>query len=169
MNSAAVASARYSLWREIAIASSRETNGDVLVLFTYLYAPTVMAARIAPGKTVLVPTAHDEPAIRLDIFRELFTRVGAIAWNTESERRFANSLFDLRPIAEDVIGCGVELPEGEAVAEGVETAEQLSFLASEGCDAVQGYLLGKPAPIGQYAALVGRNADKSMEHARKTG
>jgi glycosyltransferase involved in cell wall biosynthesis len=96
------------------------SNYDILVLFTYLYAPTVMAARIAPAKTVLVPFAHDEPAIKLDIFRELFTRVGGIAWNTESERRFANSLFDLRPIVEDVIGCGVDLPEGEAVAEGVE-------------------------------------------------
>jgi glycosyltransferase involved in cell wall biosynthesis len=91
------------------------SNYDILVLFTYLYAPTVMAARIAPAKTVLVPFAHDEPAIKLDIFRELFTRVGGIAWNTESERRFANSLFDLRPIVEDVIGCGVDLPEGEAV------------------------------------------------------
>jgi glycosyltransferase involved in cell wall biosynthesis len=79
-----------------------------------------MAARIAPAKTVLVPTAHDEPAIRLDIYRDLFTRVGGIAWNTESERRFVNSLFDLRPIVEDVIGCGVDLPEGEAVAEGAE-------------------------------------------------
>lgn len=95
-------------------------NYDVLVLFTYLYAPTVMAARVAPAKTILVPFAHDEPAIKLDIFRDLFARVGAIAWNTESERRFVNSLFDVRPIVEDVIGCGVDLPEGEAVAEGAE-------------------------------------------------
>jgi len=79
-----------------------------------------MAARVAPSKTVLVPTAHDEPAIRLGLYRDLFTRVGAIAWNTESERRFATSLFDLRPIVDDVIGCGVDLPEGEAVAEGAE-------------------------------------------------
>jgi glycosyltransferase involved in cell wall biosynthesis len=92
---------------------------DVLVLFTYLYAPAVMAARVAPARTLLVPTAHDEPAIRLGLYRDLFTRVGGIAWNTESERRFVTSLFDLRPIAEDVIGCGVDLPEGEAVAEGV--------------------------------------------------
>jgi glycosyltransferase involved in cell wall biosynthesis len=93
-------------------------NYDVLVLFTYLYAPAVMAARVAPAKTILVPTAHDEPAIRLGIYRDLFTKVGGIAWNTESERRFVTSLFDLRPIVEEVIGCGVDLPEGEAVAEG---------------------------------------------------
>ena len=55
------------------------------------------------------------------------------------------------------------------VAEGVETLEQLAFLADEGCDAVQGYLLGKPLPIGQYAALVGRDPTNVMEPTRKTG
>jgi EAL domain-containing protein (putative c-di-GMP-specific phosphodiesterase class I) len=33
---------------------------------------------------------------------------------------------------------------------------------------VQGYFIGKPLPIGQYAALVGRNAS-GMESTRKTG
>ncbi len=42
------------------------------------------------------------------------------------------------------------------VAEGVETQEQLSFLADEACDQVQGYFLGKPAPIETYAEWVGR-------------
>jgi EAL domain-containing protein (putative c-di-GMP-specific phosphodiesterase class I) len=53
------------------------------------------------------------------------------------------------------------------VAEGVETQEQLSFLADEGCDAVQGYFIGKPAPIGQYAALVGRSGTRA--HDRLAG
>jgi EAL domain-containing protein (putative c-di-GMP-specific phosphodiesterase class I) len=53
------------------------------------------------------------------------------------------------------------------VAEGVETLDQLGFLAKEGCDAVQGYLIGKPYPIDQYAAAVGR--DEAVAPARKTG
>jgi EAL domain-containing protein (putative c-di-GMP-specific phosphodiesterase class I) len=51
----------------------------------------------------------------------------------------------------------------------VETQEQLTFLADEGCDAVQGYFLGKPLPIGQYTAVVGRGGGKTIEPARKTG
>jgi len=71
-------------------------------------------------------------------------------------------------IVRAVIGLGHGL-EMSIVAEGVETQEQLGFLADEGCDAVQGYFIGKPAPIGQYAALVGRNGSNTMEPARKTG
>ena len=62
------------------------------------------------------------------------------------------------------LGHGLEM---SIIAEGVETTEQLTFLAREGCDGVQGYLLGKPLPIGQYAGLVGR-AD-AMELELKTG
>jgi diguanylate cyclase (GGDEF)-like protein/PAS domain S-box-containing protein len=62
------------------------------------------------------------------------------------------------------LGHGLEM---SIIAEGVETIEQLGFLAREGCDGVQGYLLGKPLPIGQYAGLVGRA--ETMELALKTG
>ena len=53
------------------------------------------------------------------------------------------------------LGHGLEM---SIVAEGVETEAQLGSLSEEGCDAVQGYLIGRPAPIGQFAALVGGEA-----------
>jgi diguanylate cyclase (GGDEF)-like protein/PAS domain S-box-containing protein len=71
-------------------------------------------------------------------------------------------------IVRAVIGLGHGL-EMSIVAEGVETQEQLSFLSEEGCDAVQGYFIGRPQPIGQYAALVGRSSGNTVEAARKTG
>ena len=36
------------------------------------------------------------------------------------------------------------------VAEGVETEEQLRFLADRGCEAVQGYLFAKPLTEAVY-------------------
>jgi glycosyltransferase involved in cell wall biosynthesis len=84
---------------------------DALIFFTYLYAPTVMGIRVAPSKSLLVPTAHDEPAIRLGIYEDLFAAAAGIAWNTDVERRFVSGRIHLRTIVEDVVGCGVDLPE----------------------------------------------------------
>ena len=38
------------------------------------------------------------------------------------------------------------------VAEGVETAEQLAVLRREGCDEVQGFLLGRPRPLAEIGS-----------------
>jgi glycosyltransferase involved in cell wall biosynthesis len=84
---------------------------DVLVFFTYLYAPTVLGLEVAPGRSVLVSTAHDEPAIKLEIFKEVFSRPAAICYLTESERRFVEGQFPDRPLLEEVTGVGVEIPQ----------------------------------------------------------
>jgi glycosyltransferase involved in cell wall biosynthesis len=84
---------------------------DVLVFFTYLYAPTVLGLEVAPARSILVPTAHDEPAIRLDMFRDVFSRPAALCFLTESERTFVHDQFPDRPLLEDVIGVGVDLPQ----------------------------------------------------------
>ena len=68
---------------------------DVLIFFTYLYAPTVLGVRIAPHKSILVPTAHDEPAIRLEIYKEMFSAAAGLAYNTEVERRFLTTHFSI--------------------------------------------------------------------------
>jgi len=64
------------------------------------------------------------------------------------------------------LGLGLEVP---IMAEGVETQEQLDFLRKANCNRVQGYFIGKPAPIKQYSTLVGRIGGNAMEPARKTG
>jgi len=51
------------------------------------------------------------------------------------------------------LGRGLDLP---VVAEGVETQEQVDFLAAENCNEIQGYFIGRPRPIADYADVVGR-------------
>jgi glycosyltransferase involved in cell wall biosynthesis len=84
---------------------------DVLIFFTYLYAPTVLGLDVAPARSVLVSTAHDEPAIKLEIFKEVFSRPAAICYLTESEQRFVEAQFPDRPLLEEVTGVGVDIPQ----------------------------------------------------------
>lgn len=42
----------------------------------------------------------------------------------------------------------------EVIAEGVETVEQMAFLAAHGCTLYQGYLFGKPAPVADFETLL---------------
>jgi len=84
---------------------------DVLIFFTYLYAPTVLGLEVAPSRSILVSTAHDEPAIRLEIFKDVFRKPAALCYLTESEQRFVQQQFPDRPLLEEVVGVGIDLAE----------------------------------------------------------
>jgi glycosyltransferase involved in cell wall biosynthesis len=92
----------------------RHQQFDTLIFFTYLYAPTVLGLQVAPSRSILVPTAHDEPAIHLDIYKEMFSLPAGIAYNTDVERRFLTTHFPIRAVAEETVGCGVDLPVSDA-------------------------------------------------------
>ena len=56
------------------------------------------------------------------------------------------------------LGKSLNIP---VLAEGIETEDQLSILHEEGCDAVQGYLLGRPAPLTDIVKKRGLAGKKS--------
>lgn len=84
---------------------------DVFVFFTYLYYNTYWGLKSVKGKIALVPTAHDEPALHLEIMKEVFSIPRAFIFNTVSERRFLTKLFSLENKYGETVGVGVELPE----------------------------------------------------------
>ena len=83
---------------------------DALVFFDCLYAPTVLGLRVDPARSILVPTATDGPAMRLDLYREVFSRAAAIAYTTAVERGFLKRRFSIGARVEETVGCGVDLP-----------------------------------------------------------
>jgi diguanylate cyclase (GGDEF)-like protein/PAS domain S-box-containing protein len=50
----------------------------------------------------------------------------------------------------------------EVIAEGVETAEQLDFLKTHGCDKVQGFLFSKPVPAEEFVKLLAGNRQQAF-------
>jgi glycosyltransferase involved in cell wall biosynthesis len=87
---------------------------DALIFYTYLYAPTVLGLQIDPGKSILIPTAHDEPPIHLSIYGDVFRLPKGIGYLTEVERKFVTENFERSAAIEETVGCGVDLPPHRA-------------------------------------------------------
>jgi glycosyltransferase involved in cell wall biosynthesis len=120
---------------------------DAVIFFTYLYAPTVLGLPLAEERSILAPTAHDEPAIHLDLYKDMFRRPKAIAFNTEVEKAFLKATFEIDALAEETVGCGVDLLDGRAQSTGaIQDLPEGPFLLyggridpGKGCDEMLDY------------------------------
>ena len=76
---------------------ARRRSHDLFIFFTYLYYNTYWGLKAVPReKTVLVPTAHDEPALRLEIMKEVFARPRGLRLQHRVREGDARPLFFLR-------------------------------------------------------------------------
>lgn len=80
------------------------------IFFTYLYYPTVMGIKEVADKAIVIPTAHDEPFLKMQIFKNVFNLPKAFLYNTEEERRLVSRKFHNENIPSKLGGVGVELP-----------------------------------------------------------
>jgi len=87
-------------------------NYDIFIFFTYLYYNTYWGLRTIKGRAVLVPTAHDEPPLHLEIMKEVFSFPQSFIFNTESEKAMLSRLFSFKHKYSDVVGVGVDIPSG---------------------------------------------------------
>jgi diguanylate cyclase (GGDEF)-like protein/PAS domain S-box-containing protein len=92
------------------------------------------------------------PLDRIKIDRTFISNLG----------RTEQSLAIVRAVIGLAHGLGVPV-----LAEGVETSAQLAAVINEGCDEVQGYLIGRPQPIEAYGAITttGGMADARVQQS----
>lgn len=81
---------------------------DLFVFFTYLYCTTYFGLPPVRHKSVLIPTAHDEKPIYLDIFDQLFSLPRLIIFLSPEERDFVARRFGTAYGNFPVIGGGVD-------------------------------------------------------------
>ncbi len=113
-----------------AVAAS---DADVVAFYPYLYYPTVYGLPLVRERAVLHPAAHEEPALYLPVFDELFRSCRGFAFHSRSERALVNARFGVASTPQVLIGLGVEEPElpagaaGAGVAARAEEALRASF------------------------------------------
>jgi len=84
---------------------------DVFLFVTYLYYLTLAGLPKVAEKSILIPTAHDEPYIYFKIYKKVFTSPRAIVYLTEEEKKFVNRVFHNQRIRSVVAGMGIEVPQ----------------------------------------------------------
>ena len=95
----------------IKFLEENKDNFNSFIFMTYLYYSTYFGIKIVPEKSILIPTAHDEPTIYYKIFEETFTIPKVVLYLTEAEKRFVQNKFENENIYSDVIGVGIDINE----------------------------------------------------------
>lgn len=86
-------------------------NYDVFIFFTYLYYQTMLGVVEVADKAIVIPTAHDEPWLRMRLAHRMFNSPRFFFYNTEEERQMVHSRFHNERIPSDLGGTGVDLPK----------------------------------------------------------
>ena len=92
-----------------AVAAS---DADVMAFYPYLYYPTVRGLPLVAERAVLHPAAHEEPALHLPIYDELFSLCRGFAFHSRSERTLVDERFGVATTPQVLVGLGVEEPPG---------------------------------------------------------
>jgi glycosyltransferase involved in cell wall biosynthesis len=92
-------------------AAAAAWDGDALVFYPYLYWPTVRVIDRVAVPTILHPAAHDEPALHLPIFPEVFAAADALVFQTEAERHLVERIFPVASHHQLLLGLGVDDPD----------------------------------------------------------
>jgi glycosyltransferase involved in cell wall biosynthesis len=148
---------------------------DAVLFWTFRYYPSFFGLPLVRERAVLVPTAEDDPAIRLDITEEFFNTPAAYLFLTPEEKTLvtARAGRPLEPSA--VIGTGLE-PAGPAPArESLRASgvpdDYVLYLGrvdrNKGCDTLLDYFQEYASPTSQTTlVLAGPVTMQIPRHAR---
>lgn len=81
---------------------------DALVFFSYRYWTTYHGLSVAPHKSILVPTAEEDGAVRLRLFKDFFRRPAAYAFNSPEEKELLLRMTGEADLPGEVVGVGIE-------------------------------------------------------------
>ena len=93
----------------IQFIKDKKENYKAFIFFTYLYHPTNIGIREVADKSILIPTAHDEPQFYLDGYSQLFSLPEFIMYNTQIEKDFVEKVYpQARKLKSEIAGIGFD-------------------------------------------------------------
>jgi glycosyltransferase involved in cell wall biosynthesis len=123
----------------------RGSTYDAVGFVTYLYATTARGLPLVAERSLLCPTVHDEPPLRLAIFDEVFTQARVCLFSTPEERELARNRFGVPDERARVVGAGIDEPRD---------ANPERFAREAGIDRAYALYLGRLDPSKGIPELV---------------
>ena len=78
------------------------------VFIPYMFGTTYYGCQACPDKTIMIPCLHDESYAYLDCFREAFSQVRGMVFNSEPERLLAERLYGVKGKYFATFGIGMQ-------------------------------------------------------------
>jgi len=101
----------------LAYLREHEREYDALIFFSYRYWTTYFGLRVAPHKSILVPTAEHDRVLYLRLFRPFYRLPAAIAFNSPEERILIERITGNENLPGEVVGTGINRPPAVPVEE----------------------------------------------------
>ncbi|RMZ58152.1 glycosyltransferase [Chryseobacterium nematophagum] len=87
----------------------KKENYKAFIFFTYLYHPSNIGIKEVAEKSILIPTAHDEPQFYLDGYTQLFSSAKFIMYNTQIEKNLVEKVYpQTKNIKSELAGIGFD-------------------------------------------------------------
>lgn len=83
----------------------------VIIFIGYAFYPSVMGLHLGLKNTILLPTAHDEPNIYMNIYNRTFKEAKSILYNSVEERKFLNDKFHMENLPSRLTCVGIDIPD----------------------------------------------------------
>lgn len=81
---------------------------DLFIFIPYMFGTTFYGCQICPEKSLLIPCLHDESYVYLECFRQTFSKVKGMIFNSEPEQELAKKIFNVQGNLFKTIGIGID-------------------------------------------------------------
>ncbi len=134
----------------------------VVIFMTYLY--YITATCLHEGSipnAFLLPTAHDEPPIYLEYYKDVFRNAKGIIYNTGEEKAFCERMFGIEDTSNIIAGVGIAPPDERELFDAKERYGIDNYIVyigrideSKGCGTLFKYFAEYKTRVGGDVKLV---------------